>query len=1163
MSSEPIDIEVRDKVSTTVRDKLLNIASAALEGANSVDKLNAMLDKIDGGSITKLVKAQADLEKQTVKNNLSYLQQETALNKAIAAETLAETAAQKLTTASLQSEAAQLKAAAAAAKTAQASTAAAQAVNAFGETEADVAARLNAVGQAGAALAKQQQSIAITAAQATTAEAGLARATTASATAAQGAAARYSNYMSALNTLNKSSGGTASVAGVASPAAVNASTEALNKNAFATAGVTRELIVLGHEAVSGNFSRIPGSLLVLTERTGSFAGSLEALLTVFTPLRVLFLVITAAIVLYEKALASAEDQQRKFADSLTLTGNIAGLTADSYQKLAENIAASNNVTISSSKDVISQLVASGQFQATEVAQFADSAIKLSKLTHTSVDDIVKEFIRAGEAPAQYAEKLLRTTGLVSPALVEHVRQLQEMGDKSEATRVLSNALFDSLQGKAPQALTGLAKLWNDAKVAVDSYIDSARAAASSATNGTTNADILQTSVNRLKELNELQAKYNAAGLTTLSNAASAEIEQVQGVIDSIKDIGVQQGEAAKRASDLARANKDAGAAVQFLDGKITGIRGNTAKMNLELQALRDNIAKAASNPETAGLDTTKFAVANQAKLEAEIRRKFRDETPLKTPEESRDIIVTKATAELDKQLKVYGQIKEVRTALQAIDQLDITLASKRVDGKKLAPLTQAEKDLLKVKLDQIEANKRVESSEDTIYTTAIGPLRAYNDGVTALSILNEKHLLTTKQVTEAKKALDFAYQAATDPLFQYNRTLKDQNDLLDANLGVKERAARQAVQQINSTLAPQGKSLTNDQASLVERENLALQKRNQYQAEYDKLVAGNQGQAENLVTQLNALNNAYEKGVVSQNQYAQGFVQIGLQMNQLLLDKGQGFATFENVALGSIGKIVSGYKNALAGLSETFGSFFTTLTDGFANSIGRAIVYGDNLKDSLLDVARQGVAALISSLVKLGIQYLVNAALGESIAVSSLAATTAASVAAATVTATAWAPAAAAVSLASFGANSIPAAEGIVATYSLTEVLSALSGFEQGGYTGNVGTGQIAGVVHGQEFVVNAQGTRNNLGVLQAMNAGASVGSSGNIKVSIANYGTSKDFEVVPVSADEVRIIARDEAMAAVRRDAPGVVAADMSNPNSKTSKATQRNFTVSRNRQS
>jgi len=38
--------------------------------------------------------------------------------------------------------------------------------------------------------------------------------------------------------------------------------------AHGTSGVTRELIVMAHEAVSGNFTRIPGSLMVLGERMG-------------------------------------------------------------------------------------------------------------------------------------------------------------------------------------------------------------------------------------------------------------------------------------------------------------------------------------------------------------------------------------------------------------------------------------------------------------------------------------------------------------------------------------------------------------------------------------------------------------------------------------------------------------------------------------------------------------------------------------------------------------------------------------------------------------------------------------------------------------------------------------------------------------------------------
>lgn len=43
---------------------------------------------------------------------------------------------------------------------------------------------------------------------------------------------------------------------------------AANNLRLATAGVIREWIVLGHEAMTGNFSRMPGSLVVMTERMG-------------------------------------------------------------------------------------------------------------------------------------------------------------------------------------------------------------------------------------------------------------------------------------------------------------------------------------------------------------------------------------------------------------------------------------------------------------------------------------------------------------------------------------------------------------------------------------------------------------------------------------------------------------------------------------------------------------------------------------------------------------------------------------------------------------------------------------------------------------------------------------------------------------------------------
>lgn len=53
--------------------------------------------------------------------------------------------------------------------------------------------------------------------------------------------------------------------------------------------------------------------------------------------------------------------------------------------------------------------------------------------------------------------------------------------------------------------------------------------------------------------------------------------------------------------------------------------------------------------------------------------------------------------------------------------------------------------------------------------------------------------------------------------------------------------------------------------------------------------------------------------------------------------------------------------------------------------------------------------------------------------------------------------------------------------------VATIAGFETGGYTGNGGTGRIAGVVHGQEYVVNAEATKRNRAALEAMNSGGTL----------------------------------------------------------------------------
>lgn len=144
------------------------------------------------------------------------------------------------------------------------------------------------------------------------------------------------------------------------------------------------------------------------------------------------------------------------------------------------------------------------------------------------------------------------------------------------------------------------------------------------------------------------------------------------------------------------------------------------------------------------------------------------------------------------------------------------------------------------------------------------------------------------------------------------------------------------------------------------------------------------------------------------------------------------------------------------------------------------------------------------------------------------------------------------------------AAWGIVMTNAAT-IMSAVNsvalGFQAGGYTGSGGVSQVAGVVHGQEFVAHAEATRRWRPQLEAMNSGtyrpANDNGGGGLSVTIENHAPGVRHEVQQIDEKTYRIIAREEAMKA----APDAVAGAMAEPNSKVSKAMKNNFTADRRR--
>ncbi|EME0311970.1 tail protein (tape measure) [Enterobacter hormaechei] len=131
-------------------------------------------------------------------------------------------------------------------------------------------------------------------------------------------------------------------------------------------------------------------------------------------------------------------------------------------------------------------------------------------------------------------------------------------------------------------------------------------------------------------------------------------------------------------------------------------------------------------------------------------------------------------------------------------------------------------------------------------------------------------------------------------------------------------------------------------------------------------------------------------------------------------------------------------------------SMLTSAVDAFSGNASNALtglITGTmSAQDTMRSLGNTMLNSVVNALVQVGVEALKNFIIGQTLG----AAATAAGASQAAILATAWAPAAAMASLASFGANSVPAMTGIASTVGLAQGL-ALTGMRYNGGPVNAG----------------------------------------------------------------------------------------------------------------
>lgn len=397
---------------------------------------------------------------------------------------------------------------------------------------------------------------------------------------------------------------------------------------------------------------------------------------------------------------------------------------------------------------------------------------------------------------------------------------------------------------------------------------------------------------------------------------------------------------------------------------------------------------------------------------------------------------------------------------------------------------------------------------------------------------------------------------------------------------------------------------------------------------FQQLRADGVGALTEIKGKMDAINRAREEGLIGQARFLQlqrelANEELGLKIELFGTEQQQAaFAFIEQfkVSMEEVRQIgIDAFSNISQGIGNATADLLLMQTQALLTGKSADGAF-TSFKETLSDLGKNVLKQILSSFIQLGIQFLVNKALTKvfkldiedlnkkqseaaqenrknilantALAIGSMVTTKAVGTAAGKALAQAYAPAAAAASLASFGANSIPAIAGIAATSAKANAAFGSGSFQEGGFTGNVATNRVAGVVHGQEFVVNAQNTARNRGLLEAMNRGfdaqsalrnsnlspsvdlsrlrqvapsnapaANSGMMTNIDVVIENNIAGAQFDVQQDQDDRIRIIARQEAEDSIRNNVPDLVAGELANPNSSVSSSLSSNTTAERRR--
>lgn len=778
-----------------------------------------------------------------------------------------------------------------------------------------------------------------------------------------------------------------------------------------------------------------------------------------------FTVAAAAAGALALAYYKGSEQTDALRNSLILTGNYSKASEAQLIALADS-ADQVTGTFGQAAGALAQLTAAGTNTTGNLKLITTTAVEMQRVTGKAVEETVAEFIKLGKDPVAGIVELDEKYRFLTASVYAQIKALSDQGNAVAAADLAERTYAEAMGQRTTKIRENLGVIergWLNIKDATNEVLDAF-------------ASIGRKSVeSEGKAITQLQQKiaYLQSTLDTAYEdddardriaSLQAELKQRQG-IQQTNAKTLEDDEKRRRIQEEGRKGLDA------LDSTYKSSMTQTQRLNKELADLDKARAKAVAAGVFTASEEAKYAQSRK-NIEQEIADIKAREAKKNAPKN-----VNRGVAEAENTFaRLYNQYDPAAQAARALTkeqgQLDLALSKGKISqeeyGKALAQaslnyaaaikgaqgLTQAEQYRA-----QLERQLATQRSEYSIAAAGVG--------------------MGDQQAQRMQQRLQLEQQTN-------DRILQLRTELANAS-NEKQRQELQAQIDLEQEYLP--KRLAALQAGFA-----------QYDAAVTSPLNGWNAALANF--QVNATNVAGQTQALFTGAFGSIQSSVGSAFESMTLD-GQTFGeSLSNITRTLLGGVINSLGQMAAqwainqALQVTFGQ-------------ASAAVAGQQIAQAGAVAAAEASGAAAAATAKVAADGVATAS-----SLAATATTTAAQTAAASTTLAAWLPAALVASVGSFGAAAIVGGTALLAAFAL------IKGFSTGGYVSGSGTGtsdSIPARLSNGEFVVNAQATKRNRALLEAINS--------NERVTVAGAGRS-----VPVTQSG------SSPAAAVAQSAPRVV---------------------------